>query len=441
MATNTRSIDLGTEITFMGETLFGDTRTPAIAKTVTTKRGLGWEVFFPFFGTDEKIPARIEGEAGDWKITIQPNRATHGDFHNFEPLSGSLGLGPADIEAIPQLLRQKPWQKMTVRPRLVDFCRKDWSLDVPDEWGVTFYPEEAHKAMSYLIHEGSKDCPPLPSLFAGWDDSAYFRNVCDWSTTSMLDRMDLITSVLTLFAGSPLSYDTVIGRCGEDVKFVRMNFIINPSYFICPGPSNGHASIRDDFLVDFRARFVKMIEQIYNYDTKRRERLQIALKYFEELHHALYKETRCAFSFQLMEAIIQYGGNKLHLPNSKKKDDIEALITEGGWCADCLARLSSKLPAQTDDFDQYVEESLRSISDNGQIEVSPQSVMEIARIYRNNVFHGGFFEAMDKVDLIIEKLPKGYRDNLAAVLQGVACILGAHFLLELPFELLTAYRT
>jgi hypothetical protein len=426
------------EIIFIGKVLFGDTWHKAV---VRVRKSFEVDIFITEFlvRARQEMPTKIEGETEDWIITIQHcHRATYRNSYPFGTLIEDLSLTAYQAEAVSLSDREKDWWQITVHPKAVDFMRKDWGKGVPEEWGIVFYPQATNKALYNLLHEGSRSCRDLPRIFAGVDPSIYFKNRQNWTVASILDRIRLITSTLILFAGPPLSYSSLIGRYDRDVKFIRVNFISNPNSFVCPGPFNGHASIVEGTLEDFKANFTRIIDSIYN--DPDREKINIILSYFKELYTALHEETKLAFSFQLMEALAHL--KKINIKNplkNKIKQDLLKKFSKA-LCPTCYALISSELKPETDDFDQYIESALDVIGIKDNFRLNPTLVKEIVKKYRNEVFHGEFFEDMIEIDQMLTALPQGYREDFSILLQAVASMIGAHFLIGLNFSDLTALK-
>lgn len=426
------------EFGFVGKVFFEDTCINAI---VNINQDLGMEVFFSDFTvfSERRIPPRIEGEIAGWTVLAQRClRITHGGYKDFKALLEELTLSTDQTEHISASDRAKPWWHITIRMESVDFTKIDFKDHAPDEWGVNFYPDEANRALFGLLHEGSRDCRELPRIFADVDSSSYFKNRKVWSVAAMLDRIRLITSALTIFAGSPLSYTSLIGRCAGEVAFVRANWISNPNSFVCPGNYNGHVYINDSALDEFKTTFTSIIDRAHN--DPDRVKIGIIFSYFEELYTALHEETRLAFSFQLMEAIAHYKG--INFNNSLRNDIKQKLFKKFSkeLCPTCLALLSSELQPETDAFDMYLGQAVDAIGTDDNFRLNPVLVKDLAKRCRNEVFHGNFFEDMTEIDNIVNTLPEGYKRDLAVILQAVVSILGAHFLLGLDFSSLTTLK-
>lgn len=433
-----KPLHLNKEISFAGRAMFGDTWHEAFVRIRT---GLDLELFIndSEIYSNKEMPIKIEGNTEDWTITAYHClKATYEGFFDFSSLAETLMLSANLVEAVSLDDRDKTWCLITVRAKVIDFMRNGWSEGVPEEWGVAFYPEDMSKALVSLLHEGSRNPYDLPRIFANVDSSLYFKNRQSWSVASMIDRIDLFTSSMTLFSGTPLSYTALIGRDDRDAKFIRVNFISNPKSFICPSVFSGHAYIRDASLEEFKIALQKMIDQIYNDPDKKK--IAIILSYYEELFTAVHEETRIAFSFQLMESLAHYR----HIPikNSVKnavKEDLLKKLSKN-LCPSCLAFVSKGLQPETDDFDQFIGKALDVIGTDDNFRLNPVFIKEIAKRYRNEVFHGNFFEDMAKVDEMVAALPESYKNNLTELLQAATAVLGAHFLLGLDFNSLTALK-
>lgn len=428
------NLNLNTEISFVGKALFGEGWHQAF---VRMQSDLELDIFFTDFDiySKKEIPAVIEGSIEEWTITAQRClKVTYKGFKYFNQLVEDINLRADQAEIIPLIDRGKPWWHMIVRPQTVDFIKIGCGDVVPDEWGINFYPEDANKALFNLLHEGSRDPHGLPHIFADVDSSIYFKNRQGWTITSVRDKIKLIPSILTLFAGSPLSYTSLIGRNDRDVIYVRANYISSRNSFVCPGTFNGHAYINDSALVEFKTTFTGIIDRVN--DNPDREKIGIILSYFEELYTALHEETRRAFSFQLIEAIARYKGIKIKnsLMNNIKENLLKKYSKK--LCPNCFSLLNSELQPETDGFEPYIEQALDVIGAKETFKLNPAVVKDIARRYRNEVFHGNFFDDMTEIEKRLDELP----ENLTVLLQAVASVLGAHFLLSLDFSQLTALK-
>jgi hypothetical protein len=434
-----KNLQLSREINFIGNALFGNNRPQTLVRMHTN---FELDVFVTdlHIYANLELPTIIEGEFEDWIIKVQRClRIASVGFCDFSKLAESLDLKANQTESIPATYREKDWYQLTMRAEAIDFTKSAWKESVPEEWGIIFYPQDSNRPLYNLLHQGSRDSRQLPRIFAGVDPSIYFKNRQSWTVASMLDRIRLITSTLILFAGSPLSYSSLIGRKDRDVKFIRVNFISNPNLFVCPSSFNGHAYIVDSALDDFQANFTRMIDSIFNDGD--REKISIILSYFKELYTALHEETRLAFSFQLMEALAHL--KKINIKNplkNKIKQDLLKKFSKA-LCPTCYALISSELkPEKTDDFDQYIEKALDVVGIQNNFTLNPTSVKKIVKKYRNEVFHGNFFEDMGPIDQMIDALPQEYREDLPVLLQAVTSVIGVHFLIGLDFHILAALK-
>jgi hypothetical protein len=431
---------LSGQISFIGNVWFGDSCSQA---AVALQPNLQMEVFVTDFAVrkEARIPTKVEGKTDDWIIVAHHCwNVRYGDYRDFETLTAGLGLNLdlEEVKAVPTLERTKPWWQITIQPNAVDFLKKGQEASIPDAWGIVFYPENTDTLLLNLLHEGSRNMGALPPLFDGVDGSIYIKNRQGWTINGMLDRMPLITSVLTLFAARPLSYTSLIGKRNRDVLFRRLQSISNPNCFVCPGPFNGYAAIEDTAVARFKTGFTTLVDRIHN--DSEQARMKIILSYFEELYTALHRETRIAFSFQLMEALGRYKG--ISIKNPLRNDIKQGLLRKFSkdFCPTCLALLLNELKPENDDFDRYIEKAVDRISAQAQFSLKPEVVKDIAKRYRNEVFHGNFFENMMEVDTMVNALPDGLRDNLDILLQAVTSFLGAHFLLGLDFADLIALK-
>ena len=77
---------------------------------------------------------------------------------------------------------------------------------------------------------------------------------------------------------------------------------------------------------------------------------------------------------------------------------------------------------------------------NAPFTIRPDEVKEIAKAYRNQVFHGNFFKDMNKVDNIINRLPPDHKNDLPVLLQAIVSVIGANIIFGIDFSQLTAVK-
>jgi hypothetical protein len=436
-----RSIRLNKEISFVGEALFGN-------RTLGTVARIGRDLQIDLFVNDfdvfakREIPTSVVGEKQGWKITGHGAvRITYGQEQDFESLVKGLDLTEDQMGGMLVSGSRDLWWQMTVHPQAIDFMKTDLGADQIDEWGALFYPEDSHRGIrAFMNNTSHRCCRDLPTIFSGVDECIYFNNTQNWTTASILEEIPLIASVLSLFVGSPVTYSRLIGRQERDVRFIRANCISNPNSFICPGPFNGHARVRKSAEDVFRRDFPMLIDRIYT--GPKCDTTLMVLSYFEELYTVIHEETRIAFSFQLMEALAHLKGITIkHFLKDKIKEDLRKTFSKK-MCPKCYSLLSTALKPDTDDFDPYIEKALDVIGAKGSFSLNVADMKTIAKEYRNEVFHGGFFEKkMEGADGKLDILPADLRAELPALFQATASILAAHLLLGMDFADLEAAKT
>ena len=430
-------LDLAEEIRFVGRALFDEEWQQVL---VIVRTGLEMELFGVNFDIymRKNIPRVVEGCIGDWAISAE--HCSHVTYHGvnaFTYIDEKLGFNASQTKSISQADRKKHWWHMTIRPKLIDFTKTIFK-GVPGEWGIVFYPSGTEKAVYTLLHEGSRSPRGLPKLFAGVDSSVYFRNRQTWTVPAMRERIETLTATLVPFVGSLVTYTSLVGRHDNDVKYARAKLISNPHSFVCFVAYNGHASVRKPFLNDFRDAFGKIIDQVHS--NPKRERIKVVLSYFRELYTALHDETRLAFAFQLMESLALYTGTFIKNPakNAMKYDLLRQY--ERKLCPTCFDIIQNEIQPETDDFDQYIDRALDVVLPEEKVGLTSPMIKKIAKQYRNQVFHGNFFEDMTEIDKIVDDLPENYRTDLVVILQAVVSVIGVHLLLGIDFDVLRALK-
>ncbi len=430
-------LNLAKEIRFVGRALFNEKWRQVL---VTVRTGLEMELSGANLDIYRRkdIPRLVEGCIEDWTISAAHcSHITYHGFNDFISINQTLGFNTSQTKSISEADREKRWWHMTIRPKIVDFTKTGYE-GVPIEWGIVFYPSGADKAIYALLHEGSRSARGLPRLFASVDSSVYFRNRQGWAVPAMRERIEALTATLVPFVGSPVTYTLLIGRHDNEVKFVRAKLISNPNSFICPVAYNGHAYVKKLFLNDFRDMFGRIIDQVHT--NPKREQIKILLSYFRELYSALHDEIRLAFAFQLMESLSHYIGIPIKnlAKNAMKYDLLRQYERE--LCPICFDLIKTGLQPESDDFDQYIEAALDVVLPEKKVGLTSAMIKKIAKQYRNQVFHGNFFENMTEIDKIVDDLPENYRTDLVVILQAVASVIGVHLLFGIDFNVLRARK-
>lgn len=191
----------------------------------------------------------------------------------------------------------------------------------------------------------------------------------------------------------------------REILYVQVKNVSNPNAYLCPSRYNGRIEIKESFLSTFPSKFVRRIEELFS--DKNHEKVVTLLSYFKILYMALYDEAKIAFSFQVMESLAKY-----------KKMKFKRSTT----------------------FDEYIRKALDAIKIEDAFDVDPADVKQIARKYRNEVFHGNFFETMTEIEHLINTLPEGYKRDLPILLQAVAAMIGVNFIFGIDFNQMIALK-
>jgi len=109
-------------------------------------------------------------------------------------------------------------------------------------------------------------------------------------------------------------------------------------------------------------------------------------------------------------------------------------------CSTCNGLLEKEIKTEEDDFRKYIEKALDVLKTDNQLKINPDMIKKIARKYRNEIFHGNFFDSMTKIDNLINTLPQGYRDDLPVVLQAIVSIIGVNVILGIDFNQMIALK-
>ena len=334
---------------------------------------------------------------------------------------------------------KKTWIKLTFTPEICTFLKH--TNIVPDELGMTFYPPKNNNSLFRLFNDNRIGARKLPNTFTENDESLYLKNDQRWTLSAMQKRIELITLLFSLFAGSPLTYRLLVGRKDTEVSFVQYHSITNDYSYKCPSQFNGHAYINKEKIPDFITSLPKKIEDLFSSSNKKKS--IVLLSYFRQLYMAYYKEMKIALSFQLIEALANYKGLKL---NNSQRNDIKKNLSKQyskKMCPSCYNIISDQFKPETDDFDEYIGKALDVINIDRKFAVSPDLIKDILKKYRNEMLHGGLFEnkkVIDEIDKTVKKLPDGYQKDLPVLMQAIVSIIGVNFILDIPFDKLTAIK-
>lgn len=388
-------------------------------------------------GSDGNIPKSIEGRIEDWNIKINGGAISV----SFKPgilysliESTIQKLNEEEKKLFPEDNGEKIWTEITFSPAAVVFEKIDSPTNIPDEWGLTFYPPKNNSRLFHFFND-NRNPRGLPNIFTTVDSSVYFSNVEQWTFDAFRKRLKILTSGLSFFTGAPVTYELVVGRFKSEVLCVYIKNVSNPNAYICPSRYNCRVEIKGD-LSTFPSKFVTRIEELFNNHDA--EKVATLFSYFRMLYMALYDEAKIAFSFQLMESLAKYKGIKFGETYKNKIIKKLSKKVSKNMCSTCNSFLQKEIKTEKDDFNEYIDKALNALKTDDQFLVNPDVMKSIAQKYRNEIFHGGFLENMTEVDNYIKTLPKGYQRDLPIMFQALAEILGAHFILDIDFDQMIA---
>ena len=428
------------EYKFHGQVTTTENRHSAL---IFLKTDLSLQIFLPILDdTLLKITIEmlrgVEGHLQDWELKADEPKSIKTKEFKLPNKESELYFEKEDTFVEDNY--NKPWCEISYFPNIMYFYKKGANITIPDEWGISFYPEKNNTTLFKFFDNSSRNPRRMPTIFSKTDRSLYFSNKGQWSVSSIKERLEIITSCLSLFTGAPLSYEILLGRYEKEVIYMQFKTIDNTNAFICPSKFNGHAYIKENFIATFASDFTKKAEDIFN--SPEREKILILLSYYRILFMTLFDEAKIAFSFQLMEALALYKRIKIRnsLKNSILKDLNEKLSKI--LCSSCYGLIKQELKPETDDFDDYIEKALDAINLDldAPFTISPREVKEIAKAYRNQVFHGNFFKDMGEIDNIINRLPPDHKNDLPVLLQAIVSVIGANIILGIDFSQLTAVK-
>lgn len=394
---------LSKEHRFLGRIKIGHERHLAI---IIVQPDLELHVFTPLFNpADEGIPEFAKGELIDWNIEAKRIAGKISYRHDsFNSIKNKLGLKRNEINYFSQKQKKMLWKELTYRPDTITFTRIGSDTVIPDEWGITYYPEKNSNRLFHLF-ANNRNPRNLPNIFSAVDKGHYFINSEQWTLESIQARLKLLVPCLSLFVAAPISYELLIGRYEKKVLCIQFKNEPNPNAYICPSPYNGCVDIKKNAVTMSPALLIRRIEELHK--SANREKTLTLLNYFRILFMSFFKEAKIAFSFQLMESLAKYKGIKFK--NSPK-------------------------------FDEYIGRALTAIKQDDSFKINPSSIKSIAAKYRNEVFHGNFFETMTDAEKIIDIFPKSYRRDLPLIFQAIATMIGINFLLGIDFSEMIAIK-
>ncbi len=407
---------------------------------IILKQNLSVLVYLPsLIGTDDDSPDIVEGQIDCWKIKIESGAGSFTFRHDvIATLIGTIQLSEEEKNIFPAAHRNGIWTKITYMPERCMFIKNEELSAIPEEWGITYYPGKSNSTLFHLF-ETNRNPRSLPNIFSVIDRSLYFENSADWTLNDLQLRLRLLTSCLSLFAGVPITCELLVGRKNKDVICVQIENIENPNEYICPSRYNSYIEIRDEFVPHFSSTLLNRVEELTK--KKESEKCLVILAYSRMLLMAHYDEAKIAFSFQLMEALAKYKG--IHIGGQLRNVTIQKLLKRmpEKFCENCLSVLKKEIRIENDEvFDKFIEKALDAINEKEVFDVDPVAVKRIARWYRNEVFHGSFFEDMAEIDDQIKVLPEGYKRDLPLVIQAIALIMATNFIIGIDFKHMLALK-
>ena len=382
------------------------------------EKNLEIKMFLPAIKSlQDYIPRIVKTKNQDWTINMHGNAGTLSfrghDF--FDNLDNEFRFSPDIKNEFSESDYNKSWVKLTFTPETCTFFKH--INVIPDEWGMTFYPPKNNNSLFRLFHDKIFGVRVLSDIFTESDESLYLDNNQRWTLSTMQERMELITLLLSLFTGSPLTYRLLVGRKNKEVSFVQYHSIANDYSYKCPSSYNGHAYIKTEYIPDFISSFPKKVESLFTSPKKMKS--VVLLSYFRQLYMAYYKEMKIALSFQLSEALAKYKG--VELKNSLRNDIRKDLSKKYSkkMCPSCYSIISDQLKQETDAFNKFIDEALNCIDIEKTFEVTPDLIKKILKKYRNEIMHGGLFEERTAIDDIVKKLPDSYQEDLPVLMQAL----------------------
>lgn len=422
------------EYKFSGRVKIGKKWYPAI---IMLQPDLRTNIFMPIINySNEEIPTLIEGQIEEWKLKISGAIFVSYRPEHFDSIYKRVKLTESEKNVFQNEDYEKLWVEIGLLPETCTFTKTENADFIPDEWGIFFYPEKNDNALAHFFN-GVLGARELPNIFSAGDNCAYFTNTVRWTSNTIRKRTKLLTSCLSLFAGAPVSYELLIGRHKNKIGFIQFNNEPNPHAYICPSQYNGHADM-ENISPHFFIELTQKVEELFI--KSKYEKTQILLSYFKTLYTALYDEAKIAFSFQLMESLAGYKNMSLKNPlKNKIKEEILKKYSKK-LCKSCYHIIENEVNPVDDAFDGYIGKALDTIKIEKPFKIPPTLIREIAKRYRNKVFHGNFFEDMTEIDKTIATLPKSYQEDLPLVFQAIVSIIGANFILGIDFDQMGAVK-
>lgn len=381
-----------------------------------------------------EIPELIEGHIEGWDIQINDGVSAPSIWRStFHQVMEKNQFTANETNFISTGDRRKLWKEIIVFPETCTFIKNSVVNEIPDKWGITFYPDNINKSLFDLFDRNRNPRKP-PDILTSVDSSLYFDNSKQWSLGAIGQRLKLLTSCLSLFAGAPITYQLLVGRYDREIKCFQVKNVSNPHEYICPSHSSGCARIKENYLPEFSREFINNVANIFKDDEQ--GKILTLLSYFQMLYMALYKEAKIASSFQLMESLAKH--KKIKFGGSYKSKIAKELSEK--VCPSCRSLLKQKIKMESDNFVGYIGKALKVITVDKDFKAQPGTIKKIAEKYRNHVFHGSFFDEMTEIDEIVATLPEGFQDDLPELFQAIVSLIGANFILGIDFNQMIAIK-
>lgn len=422
------------EYKFSGRVKIGMKRYPAI---IMLQPDLKTSILMPIINySNEEIPTLIEGQIEEWKLKISGTISVSYRPEHFDSIYKRVKLTESEKNVFQKEDYEKLWVDITFLPKTCTLTKSREEDFIPDEWGIFFYPEQNNNILFHLFHN-NRNPRKSPNIFSTVDSCVYFANNVRWTSDTIQKRLTLLSSCLSLFAGAPVSYELLIGRNKNEILFIQFNNESNPYAYICPSQYNGHADI-ENITPNFFLELTKKVEELSK--KPEYEKTRILLFYFQMLYLTLYEEAKIAFGFQLLESLAKY--KRIPFGGTYKNKIIKKLYQKftRKMCPACHNLIKKEIKEEASLFDKYIKEALDVIESGTTFKADPSLIKEIARKYRNEAFHGSFFENMTRIEKKIATLPKGYQDDLSVLLQAIVSIIGANFILGIDFNQMGAVK-
>jgi hypothetical protein len=392
--------------------------------------------------TWERFPSEfdIKAEYDEWLIGIKNikgtlSRTTY-DFSGVKEILKHLTI---DWEIFPKEVAKKLWLKWSFYPEQCRFIRKDHMNEIPSRWGITFYPE---KSMAHFLHYFCNDRRGplgLPLIFYGVDHSIYLDNHQKWDLESINNRLKLITMILSLFKGNPLTYQLLIGRMNNDVVCLQFNIIVDKHKHFNADLPNAYVGLKKEYQKEFSETFVKKIDLIFN--NSEIDKIMVILFYYRNLLVTYFDEDRLAFSYQIIESIARYLHMKM--PGESYKAIILKKVIRKHKDYLCTSCLNILIKESESTGESSIVNLIFIAAKVLKIEIKADDIellLDLSRFYRNQFFHGDFLENNERIDKAKIYLVGKYNSSLTLIIQSIVYLIGVGILLGIDYEMLIAYK-